>query len=261
MSRKAVISTAVASIHREPCFSSEMVTQALMWEIVEILEEENLWFHIRQEDGYEGWIYIFYIIENLQSFPDWITLTDRFIPFSFSQDESSKRRILSFGTKVPVIKKNAQYFTVALPGQISGTIPSQNIFSENSRVQIIYLAQSLLGTPYIWGGKSAFGFDCSGFVQLILSIVGISIARDTRMQIKSPWLKKITLSAAKSGDLIYFAENGKINHVAFSLGEGKIIHCSGEVKIESINEGDVGFNQYLSQSFFKTYSISDKVVD
>ena len=57
MSRKAVISTAVASIHREPLFSSEMVTQALMWEKVEVLKEEKLWFYIRQANGYKGWIY------------------------------------------------------------------------------------------------------------------------------------------------------------------------------------------------------------
>ena len=261
MSRKAVISTAVASIHREPRFSSEIVTQALMWEIVEILEEEKLWFHIRQKDGYEGWIYIFYIIEYPQSFPNWITLTDRFIPVSFSKDESSERRILSFGTKVPVIDKNTQFITIALPGQISGKIPAQNTCPENSRAHLVHLAQSLLGTPYIWGGKSAFGFDCSGFVQLILSAMGISIARNTGMQIKTTWLTEISVADSKPGDLIYFAENGKINHVAFSLGEGKIIHCSGEVKRESINEGDEGFNQYLSQSIINTYSIADKVVD
>ena len=248
MSRKAVISTAVASIHREPRFNSEIVNQALMWEIVEILEEEKLWFHIRQEDGYQGWIYIFYIIEDLQSFPHWTTLTDRFIPVSFSKDEGSKRRMLSFGTKVPVI------------GEISGKIPAQKPCPENSRAHLVYLAKSLLGTPYIWGGKSAFGFDCSGFVQLILSTMGISIARDTGMQVKTAWLSEISVADSKPGDLIYFAENGKINHVAFSLGEGKIIHCSGEVKIESINEGDVGFNQHLSQSIINTYSIADKVV-
>ena len=66
---------------------------------------------------------------------------------------------------------------------------------------------------------------------------------------------------SKPGDLIYFAGNGKINHVAFSLRDGKIIHCSGEVKIESINEGDEGFNQHLSQSIVSTYSIADRVVD
>ena len=261
MSRKAVISTAVASIHREPRFSSEIVTQALMWEIVEILEEEKLWFHIRQEDGYEGWIYIFYIIEDPQSFPHWITLTDRFIPVSFPKDEGSKRRMLSFGTKVPVIDENPQFITIALPGDISGKIPAQKPCLEKSRAHLTHLAQSLLGTPYIWGGKSAFGFDCSGFVQLVLNTMGISIARDTGMQIKTTWLTEISVADSKPGDLIYFAENGKINHVAFSLGEGKIIHCSGEVKIESINEGDEGFNQWLSQSIYNTYSIADKVVD
>ena len=55
------------------------------------------------------------------------------------------------------------------------------------------------------------------------------------MQVKTTWLSEISVADSKPGDLIYFAENRKINHVAFSLGEGKIIHCSGEVKIESIN--------------------------
>jgi len=261
MSRKAVISTAVASIHREPRFSSEIVTQALMWEIVEILEEEKLWLHILQEDGYKGWIYTFYIIESRQSFPHWITLTDRFIPVSLLRHEDTNRRMLSFGTKVPVIDENPQFITIALPGDITGKIVSHKPCLENSRSNIIVLAESLLGTPYIWGGKSAFGFDCSGFVQLILSTIGIPIARDTRMQVKTTWLSEISVVDSKPGDLLYFSENGKINHVAFSLGGGKIIHCSGEVKIESINEGDEEFNQWLSQSIINTYSVANRVTD
>ena len=89
MSRKAVIATAVASIYREPLFSSEIVTQALIWEKVEVLKEEKLWFYIRQADGYAGWIYTFYLLENSESYPNWITLTNRFTPFSSSVDENS----------------------------------------------------------------------------------------------------------------------------------------------------------------------------
>ena len=261
MSRKAVISTAVASIHREARFSSEMVTQALIWETVEILKEERHWYHVRQEDGYEGWIYRFYIIENQQSFANWIILKDRFIPFITTHNKTSKDRFLSFGSRIPVIEEDTQFISIALPDGKLGKIPAQNSITLQSREQLIKLAKSLLGTPYIWGGKSSYGFDCSGFVQLVLSTIGISIARDTGIQVKTDWIQEINVNEAKQGDLLFFAENKQINHVGFSLGEGKIIHCSGEVKIESINEGDAGFNQYLSQSIFKTYSISAKVVD
>ena len=259
MSRKALIFTAVAPIYREPRFSSEMITQALMWERVEVLKKEKLWFYIRQADDYEGWIYTFYLLENSESYPNWITLTNRFTPFTSFVEGDSKDRFLSFGSRVPVIEENTQFISIALPDGKLGKIPAQNLIIIQSREQLIRLAKSLLGTPYIWGGKSSYGFDCSGFVQLVLSAIGVSFARDAGMQVKSQWLHEINMNEAKQGDLIYFAENKQINHVGFSLGEGKIIHCSGEVKIESINEGDAGFNQHLSQSIFKTCSISDKV--
>lgn len=260
MSRKAVISKAVAPVYKEARFSSEMVTQALMWEKVEVLKEDKLWFYICQADGYEGWIYTFYLLDNSEFYPNWITLTNRFTPFTSSVDENSEDRLLSFGSRVPVIKEDTQFISIALPDGKLGKIPAQNSITIQSREQLIKLAKFLLGTPYIWGGKSSYGFDCSGFVQLVLSVIGVSIARDTGMQVKSQWLHEINMNEAKQGDLVFFAENKQINHVGFSLGEGKIIHCSGEVKIESINEGDVGFNQYLSRSIFKTCSISDKVV-
>ena len=260
MNDQMVIATAVAPVHREPSFNSEMTTQGLMWEKVEIIGEEKLWFHIRQEDGYIGWIYTFYLLENSESFDYWVTLKDRFVPFTHTEVKNRDSRLLSFGTKVPVLEENTNYISITLPGQITGKIPAQIVKAKKSRVQLCDLVKSLLGTPYIWGGKSAFGFDCSGFVQLVLNTIGISIARDTGKQVKSARLQEINKDEAKPGDLVFFAENKQINHVGFSLGEGKIIHCSGEVKIESINEGDAGFNQYLSQSIFKTCSISDKVV-
>ena len=259
MSRKAVISTAVSPIHREPLFSSEMVTQALMWEQVEILNEDNLWFHIRQEDGYEGWIYTFYMIENAESYENWLTLNNRFIPFASNEDVVGKHRSLSFGTQVPVLEENNQSVTIVLPGEIVGTIPSQTRDIKKSRRQLIALAKSLLGTPYIWGGKSAFGFDCSGFVQMVMKTAGISLARDTGEQIQTEGLEEISINEAQPGDLIFFSENNRINHVAFSLGNSKIIHCSGEVKIESLIDGESGFSSTLSQLDHTAVSISKMV--
>lgn len=261
MSRKAVISTAVAPIYKEASFSSAMVTQALMWETVEVFKEENLWFYIQQADGYKGWIYTFYLSKNVESYSKWITLTNRFTPVINKLDKNKEDRLLSFGTRVPVIKEDTKGITIALPNGQLGNIPAQKLFTIKSREQLIKLAKSLMGTPYIWGGKSAYGFDCSGFVQLVLGSIEISIARDTGLQVKSSWLKKISINESMSGDLVFFAENEQINHVGFSLGEGKIIHCSGEVKIESIIEGEEAFNQYLSQTIYKTLSISEKVTD
>ena len=207
MNDQMVIATAVAPVYREPSFNSEMTTQGLLWEKVEIIDEVKLWFHIRQEDGYNGWIYTFYLLENLESFDYWVTLKDRFVPFTHTKDKKSGSRLLSFGTKVPVFEENNNYLIITLPGQKTGKIPIQNANNEKSRVKLCNLAKSLLGTPYIWGGKSAFGLDCSGFVQLVLSTIGISIARDTGKQVKSAWIQEINKEEAKPGDLVFFAEN------------------------------------------------------
>ena len=137
---------------------------------------------------------------------------------------------------------------------------SQMEISPKNRSDIIKVAQNLFGVPYLWGGKSSFGYDCSGFVQMVLKTAGISIKRDCIQQVKDEKLEDISISDADPGDLIFFSENNCINHVAFIAGEGKIIHCSGEVKIESIIEGESGFNNKLSALNHTFRSIS-KVVN
>ena len=91
---------------------------------------------------------------------------------------------------------------------------------------------------------------------MVMKTAGISLARDTGEQIQTEGLEEISINEAYPGDLIFFSENNRINHVGFSLGGGKIIHCSGEVKIESLKEGDAGFNSTLHQLVYATFSIS-----
>ena len=89
--------------------------------------------------------------------------------------------------------------------------------------------------------------------------VGISIPRDTGLQIKTDWLEEISITDTQPGDLIFFFVDNQINHVAFTIGEGKIIHCSGEVKLESIIEGEPGFNRKLAKLDHTLTSISKMV--
>ena len=261
MSNNMIISTAVAPVHREPGFSSEMVTQGLMWESVTIEKEQDNWQRIQMVDGYEGWIHNFYLTESPAKFTNSLTITNRIAQVCPQWGKNGSVQVmLSFGTIVPVLEKTSGYSKIQLTNNNAGFIPPQEYVTPEKRDIIIKLAKSLLTVPYLWGGKSSFGYDCSGFVQMVLKTAGISITRDTGEQIQTKGLDKISINEAQPGDLIFFSENNRINHVAFSLGSSKIIHCSGEVKIESLKEGEAGFNSTLHQLVNAPFSISKMIV-
>jgi len=242
-----VISAAVAPVHSRATFTSEMITQGLMFESIFILGEQDNWLNIKMEDGYEGWIHHFYVSENYLHSQNRIIVTDRYTPLRLQRGNDGQiMALLSFGTVVPLIEKTSGYCTIQTISGEEAFIPAQQEISQNSHGEIIKLVTNLLGVPYLWGGKSSFGYDCSGFVQMVLKAAGISINRDSIQQAKDENLEEISINDALPGDLIFFSDNDCINHVAFIAGEGKIIHCSGEVKIESIIEGEPGFNNRLA---------------
>ena len=108
---------------------------------------------------------------------------------------------------------------------------------------LISYANSFLGTPYLWGGKSALGFDCSGFVQTVFKMCGISLPRDASQQIKDKKLIEINYKSIEKGDLLFFSDENLINHVGIYYGDGKIIHSSGNVKIENLEDNKDLYNK------------------
>ena len=261
MSDHMVISTAVAPVHSGASFTSEMITQGLMFESVFILGEQDNWLNIKMEDGYEGWIHHFYVSENHVNSQNSIIVTARYTPLRLQRGKDGQvMALLSFGTVVPLIEKTSGYCTIQMINGEEAFIPAQQEISQQNRSVIIKLATNLFGVTYLWGGKSSFGYDCSGFVQMVLKTAGIYIKRDSSEQGIDEKLEDISMIDASPGDLVFFSENDCINHVAFIAGEGKIIHCSGEVKIESIIEGEQGFNNKLAKLDHTFRSIS-KVVN
>ena len=103
MSHQAVIFPAVAPVHKEPSFSSEMISQALMWEKVKIQETSENWHQIKMEDGYEGWMHHFYLSKNQVNSQSSLTITNRCTPIRAQRGRDGQiLTLLSFGTTIPI---------------------------------------------------------------------------------------------------------------------------------------------------------------
>tara|TARA_B100000945_G_C20362046_1_gene587665 strand:+ start:540 stop:1325 length:786 start_codon:yes stop_codon:yes gene_type:complete len=252
------ISTAVAPIYRKPDFRSEIVTQGLIWEKVTILEQRNGWVFIKMEDEYRGWIHQFYISEINIVIEDYVFITDRFVNVLLDwNNKDSIKSILSFGSRIPLLDKTSKYFKIMLNCNTIGYINKQSNMKVKYKDDFIKIGSKLLGAPYLWGGKSSFGYDCSGLIQMIFKAVGIYFPRDTSQQFIYNKLKSINKKEAQSGDLIFFSKNNKINHIGLVVDKDNILHCSGQVKYDSINKKKINFNKNLSKMDHTYFSTSD----
>lgn len=250
-----IINTAVANIYKEASHNSAVVTQALMGESCQILDYKDEWYHIRQWDGYEGWIYYFYGIKSKTKYDSTFVLQDLFGTV-ISPDKEKMISHLVFGSHV-VAEDKHDGFRIILPDGRKGF--SKNNFGENrkqtSRKEIIRTANRFLGTPYLWGGKTPYGIDCSGLVQTVFKTNGVELPRDSIKQAELFTNNKIEKEKIKIGDLLFFGENDKVTHVAISTGGLDFINVRGFVQEESIDEKSPKFNRNLHNLFFHAISI------
>ena len=143
---------------------------------------------------------------------------------------------------------------ISLPDARIGFISTKDIISnnhvtkdENLNKKIAERAKSLIGTPYLWGGNSSKGSDCSGFTQTIFRSEGIQLPRDARQQALLG--NKINVESSIPGDLFFFGDGVKITHVGISLGGMDFIHQGGKVAINSLNPNSNIYNNYRAESF------------
>ena len=254
MDKCCIVDTSVANLYNNPSFTSELVTQALFWEQLLICNKKDSWVQVKQSDGYIAWIHSFYITDSstyennkiLHKKENWYFVKERVLEIKIN---NIKKYLLPFGSIIPCINQDDDSVLILPNGEQTTIDIKKLIHYSNSMTldKILELSEPLLGIPYVWGGKSSFGFDCSGFIQMVFKVAGISVKRDANQQVGAKKLKKISMCEAEAGDLVFFSENDWINHVALVVGNGKIIHSSGEVKLESIIKGEIGFNPKLAQ--------------
>ncbi|OFX78253.1 MAG: hypothetical protein A2X12_09065 [Bacteroidetes bacterium GWE2_29_8] len=225
----------IIPIRKDSFHSSEMVSQILYGEAFQILGDSKEWLYIRTIfDNYEGWI------SNNQNFisKDLISTINPHV----SSDLICYIKDVNNHYKQPVFMGSTIYFQdiEAKRFMINGVeyCFEGNVLNAglNQKDNLLELLHSLLNIPYLWGGCSISGIDCSGFSQLIYKFLGIKLFRDASLQVNQGNLV-CCLDDSQFGDLAFFDnENGRITHVGILLDKNRIIHASGRVKISYIDE-------------------------
>ena len=245
----------VLPIRAEASEKSEMVTQLLFGEFCEVMEENGSFIKIRNNnDNYIGWADKKMISEisedeylKLQKQAIFRTLVPVADTFCLSNKTIYR---LSAGSQLPFFDHEKSTFTIS--NKTFQIHPSFVCYlPEPNGGNIIAAAMLFQNAPYLWGGKSIFGIDCSGFTQTVFSICGYSIPRDASMQAKEG-MKINSLEEAKPSDIVFFEKNSQITHVGILLSGNRIIHASGSVRIDSIDQKGI-FNQEIKEY---THSLS-----
>lgn len=221
-----ICTVSVAAIRAESSHQSEMTSQLLFGETVDVLEFQGDFAKIKMHfDGYEGWISIHQVsIISVEGFSNRKTeiITKNFGIYDLTQGKT----VLSIGSEIDLENGNKL-----------GTIGLQNITET---------AKLFLNVPYLWSGRSFFGVDCSGFVQLIYKVHGITLPRESHQQAEIGEVLSFA-EESKPGDLAFFEnEEGKISHVGLLLNPTEIIHAFGKVRIDSLDSTGI-FNKELKK--------------
>ena len=178
-----------------------------------------------------------------------IFISNRFKSLYTSLDFNKEpAMIIPFGTVVPVEENDRGFKTKQINGNRYHFECSESDEIIDKREKIILNARKLLGSPYLWGGKTPFGYDCSGFIQSIMSSVGFQIKRDTSDQIIESTMFDIDFKEIEKGDILFFnIDSEYVDHVGVWCGEeDKVIHCGGELKIQSIyDDSSIRLSDYI----------------
>ncbi|HEX9013778.1 MAG TPA: NlpC/P60 family protein [Anaerolineaceae bacterium] len=238
--RRAVAAN-LTSLQGQPDWLSEMTSQLLAGQRLDVLEEQDRWGFVRQEDGYLGWAYLPYLTAAEPLPPTHMVCAplDRLLD---RPDGAPLGRIMG-GTRVALHERRLEWARVSVfeqddagqPAQVaSGWVHGHSLrpldgmpaTPAHRREQIVADALTLLGSPYLWGGCAAGGIDCSGFAQLLHRWIGLEIPRDADLQC---YAGRPVEPPYRPGDLLFWGskvEKPVITHVTVSVGGWHIIHSS-----------------------------------
>ena len=232
----------IVPLRAEPKDTSEQTSQLLYGEFFTVFDKRKLWSKIQNEsDGYEGWVNNKHFLliekanfEKLQNTPK--VYSSELVDFIWKGNE------ILFPTPIGSQVSSAQTLGHRFEGK--------QLENPKSKDNLVNTALHYLNSPYVWGGKSPFGIDCSGFVQCVYQLHGIQLPRDAYLQ-SEHGETLVFIDESEAGDLAFFDdEEGKITHVGIIMSDYHIIHAFGQVRIDRLDQTGI-FNNTLNKHTHK----------
>ncbi len=275
----ALVTVSTANMRLNPSHDAEMGTQALLGTPLRILKEEDGWFLVQTPEKYLSWIEED-VVEPLsqETFESWRSSERVFVTawLDFLRDPNSNKVITNV-TAGCILQKNSETkdtWIVFTPDGRKGKLPKNSAVDFKSwkektiteKDKVLETAKIFMGTPYLWGGTSIKGVDCSGFVKTVYYLNGCILARDASQQVlygeDVPIDEKFSFNP---GDLVFFGRRAKddkpekVTHVGLYLGDSEFIHSSGLVKINSFDSSRTNYSRYRTISLLKVRRIIGRI--
>lgn len=241
-----VVVVPVANMYSRPTDKSDVVSQAIYGSNVILLQARGEWSKIQTSDHYRGWTPSRYL-RIVQTGNGYATagptaqVESLFANIYADPDVTRHKPVITapFETKLEVVpeddsakklrpKHREGWLQVRLPGKTLAWVQAGDVETDPKPMSIpesIELAKRFLGFPYLWGGRSSFGFDCSGFTQMLVRARGINMPRDADQQAAWSGATAVERAELQAGDLLFFGSSAKdVTHTGMYIGDGQFIH-------------------------------------
>ena len=248
--RTLVVNRPVANMYSGPTEDTDVVSQALFGAPVTVVEDKGDWLKIRTADDYMGWAQKTALIDKPYAASGAVATVRALVANLYREKSVTKHApmlAVPFDSRLEIAdpgKEGDRWLQVRLPDGRTAFVQNGDVTLQTVKLDIpgsISHAKRFLGVNYLWAGTSTFGFDCSGFTQMLMKQRGILMPRDADVQAAWNGLVAVDKKDLQPGDLLYFGSSPqKITHTGYYIGDGKFIHATThehpEVQISDINE-------------------------
>ncbi len=273
-----IVNLSVENMRLNPNDRAELVSQTLLGTTLKILKKEGEYYLAQTPDNYIAWIYTDGVVRMTKNqINEWskthkIIFTKEF-GFAYTRPDESSLRIsdLVAGNILILLGEENNFYKVKYPDGRNAFVAKGNCEPFDSwcnrtsptQNEIVSTAKLFMGIPYLWGGTSVKGIDCSGFTKTVYFLNGIVLARDASQQVLTGELvdTKNGFENLLPGDLLFFGAQAtdstkeRVTHVGIYIGDLKFIHSSGHVKINSLDKQADDFSEYRFNHFIRAKRI------